>query len=71
MKLRVPIFDKATMIDIGNIEEINASELINNKLAYSRLLSNEDKIGELSGLGLEMSIYQQFMQAGWKKKRYY
>lgn len=68
MKLKVPIFDKSTMIDIGNIEEINASELINNTPAYSRLLSKEDKIGELSGLGLEMIIYQQFMQAGWKKE---
>ena len=68
MKLKVPIFDKATMIDIGNIEEISASELINNTPAYSILFSNEDKNGELSGLGLEMSIYQQFMQTGWKKE---
>lgn len=67
MKLRVPIFDKATMVDIGNIEEANVSELIKNTPAYSGLMAYANELGKFSGSALEMSIYQQFLQNGWEK----
>lgn len=65
MKIRVPVFDKVTMIDIGNIEEVNASDLMKDISAYSKSLANEDNSKAYRGLALEQSIYTQFLQKGW------
>lgn len=65
-KLRVPIFDEATMIDMGNIEEANSSDILKST-PLSKMKNNKSQFRESCGIAAERNIYDQFLQVGWSK----
>ena len=67
-ELKVPIFDKSTMIELSHPDELKLNELVYNSSFKSRMMKYAEAIQSMTTEStLESQIYSDLHQAGWKE----